>query len=142
MTKENLIEKINMNKKDLLDFETEIIELYEAGKIHSPIHLSGGNEDQLIEIFKEIKSRISEISELTRTYPLEIDGEWGYIITFNGFDISGKPGTLILLFEEADDVAAVGELKINLRIIPQVKYWGGLEKLKLSEFLDMHSDHN
>jgi len=36
-------------------FETEIVELYEAGKIHSPVHLSGGNEDELIYLFSHIK---------------------------------------------------------------------------------------
>ena len=43
-----------MNKQELIAFEEKIADLFEAGKIHSPIHLSGGNEDQLIEIFKEI----------------------------------------------------------------------------------------
>ena len=33
--------------------ETEIKEIYEDGKITTAVHLSGGNEDQLIEIFKE-----------------------------------------------------------------------------------------
>jgi pyruvate dehydrogenase E1 component alpha subunit len=41
-----------MTKQQLLDFESEIAKYYEEGKIHSPIHLHGGNEDELIEIFK------------------------------------------------------------------------------------------
>jgi pyruvate dehydrogenase E1 component alpha subunit len=44
-----------MNKQGLLKFTEEIKLLYEAGKIRSPIHLSGINEDQLIKIFKDIK---------------------------------------------------------------------------------------
>lgn len=40
-------------KKYLKAFEQDIKSLYEAGKINSPIHLSGGNEDQLIDIFKD-----------------------------------------------------------------------------------------
>ncbi len=40
----------------LIQFEKRIVELFEAGKIPYPIHLSGGNEDQLIEIFKKINS--------------------------------------------------------------------------------------
>lgn len=44
-----------MNKQSLIDFETEIKNIYEQGKINSPVHLSGGNEDNLVEIFKEIK---------------------------------------------------------------------------------------
>jgi pyruvate dehydrogenase E1 component alpha subunit len=41
-------------KNELIEFERRIIPLWEAGKIPFPIHFSGGNEDQLIEIFKEI----------------------------------------------------------------------------------------
>lgn len=38
----------------LIDFEKEVAEAFEAKKIRGPIHLAGGNEDHLIEIFKEI----------------------------------------------------------------------------------------
>ena len=44
-----------INKNILIKFENEIKKLYENGKIKSPIHLSGNNEDQLIKIFKKIK---------------------------------------------------------------------------------------
>jgi len=43
-----------MNKKQLIEFEQKVQKVYEAGEIKAPIHLSGGNEDQLIEIFKKI----------------------------------------------------------------------------------------
>lgn len=43
-----------LNKEELIKFEDEIKELYEQGKIKVPIHLGGDNEEQLIEIFKEI----------------------------------------------------------------------------------------
>lgn len=39
---------------DLIDFENEVKEHYENGEIKAPIHLSKGNENQLIEIFKYI----------------------------------------------------------------------------------------
>jgi pyruvate dehydrogenase E1 component alpha subunit len=42
-----------MRKKELIDFEERIKTLFERGKIRAPIHLSGGNEDALIEIFKD-----------------------------------------------------------------------------------------
>ncbi|MFW9991914.1 MAG: thiamine pyrophosphate-dependent enzyme [Candidatus Odinarchaeota archaeon] len=45
-----------LTKQELIDFETEIKELFLAAKIRAPIHLSGGNEDQLIDIFKQVKS--------------------------------------------------------------------------------------
>ncbi len=44
-----------MTEVDLISFEKEIADLFEQGKIHSPVHLSGGNETELIRIFKDIK---------------------------------------------------------------------------------------
>ncbi|NBP16973.1 hypothetical protein EBU95_21765, partial [bacterium] len=44
-----------LTKEDLIGFETRIAELYKEGKLPFLFHLSGGNEDQLIEIFKDIK---------------------------------------------------------------------------------------
>ena len=43
-----------MNKKKLIEFENRIKKIYEKGRIKSPIHLSGNNEEQLIKIFKKI----------------------------------------------------------------------------------------
>lgn len=46
----------NKSKKQrLIDFEEKIIKLFKELKIRYPVHLSGGNEDQLIKIFKGIK---------------------------------------------------------------------------------------
>jgi TPP-dependent pyruvate/acetoin dehydrogenase alpha subunit len=44
-----------MTKDELIAFEKEVARHYEAGEIHSPVHLSGGNEDALIKIFKSIR---------------------------------------------------------------------------------------
>tara|TARA_B100000287_G_scaffold312224_1_gene295519 strand:+ start:609 stop:1202 length:594 start_codon:yes stop_codon:yes gene_type:complete len=46
-----------LKKNDLIEFEKDIKSIYEKGKIRAPIHLSGNNEDQLIKIFKKIKSQ-------------------------------------------------------------------------------------
>ncbi len=43
-----------MNKQTLIEFSKKIADLYNQGKIKSPIHLSGGNEDELIKIFKKV----------------------------------------------------------------------------------------
>lgn len=43
-----------MTADDLRAFERDVADAFEAGKIRAPIHLSGGNEDELIAIFKEI----------------------------------------------------------------------------------------
>lgn len=46
---------ILLKKKELQDFEFKIAKDYENGKIKGPIHLSKGNEIQLIKIFSDIK---------------------------------------------------------------------------------------
>ena len=46
-----------MTKRQLIAFENKVANLFLKGKVKVPIHLSGGNEDQLIEIFKNIKRR-------------------------------------------------------------------------------------
>ena len=43
-----------MDKQYLIDFETEVKETYEAGNIKAPVHLCGGNEEQLIQIFEKV----------------------------------------------------------------------------------------
>lgn len=43
-----------MNKEDLIQFETDIKDEFLQAKIKAPIHLSDGNEDQLIRIFQKI----------------------------------------------------------------------------------------
>ena len=44
-----------MTPSDLIAFEADIAAEFDAGKIHAPVHLSGGNEQQLIDIFREVK---------------------------------------------------------------------------------------
>ena len=46
--------EVMITKADLIAFETEVKDKYEAGDIKAPIHLSKNNEDQLIEIFQYI----------------------------------------------------------------------------------------
>jgi pyruvate dehydrogenase E1 component alpha subunit len=41
-------------REELIAFEKRIIDFFEEGKLPFLIHLSGGNEDQLINIFKNI----------------------------------------------------------------------------------------
>lgn len=47
---------VTLNAEDLRNFELDIFKLFKEKKIKSPIHLRGGNEQQLIEIFKNIKN--------------------------------------------------------------------------------------
>jgi len=46
----------SLSVQDLRDFELNIFDLFASKKIFSPVHLRGGNEEQLIKIFKDIKS--------------------------------------------------------------------------------------
>jgi len=43
-----------LTAQDLIDFETEVAGHFAAAAIRSPVHFSGGNEAQLIEIFGQI----------------------------------------------------------------------------------------
>ena len=43
-----------MTKYELINFEDVIVELWEKGEINASVHLSGGNEEQLIKLFKQI----------------------------------------------------------------------------------------
>jgi len=44
----------NLSSKELIAFEDDIIKHWENGEIRGPIHLSNGNEEQLIKIFNKI----------------------------------------------------------------------------------------
>lgn len=45
-----------MKAADLIAFEAEIAQLFEAAQIRGPVHLHGGNEEPLIAIFKRVKA--------------------------------------------------------------------------------------
>lgn len=44
-----------MTRDDLIAFEQEIADEFNAGAIPYPVHLSDGNEDALIEIFRDVR---------------------------------------------------------------------------------------
>jgi len=44
-----------MTPAELIAFETEIADIFNAGKIRAPVHLYYGNEAQMIEIFRDIQ---------------------------------------------------------------------------------------
>jgi pyruvate dehydrogenase E1 component alpha subunit len=51
-----IVRQIEQTTDTLIDFENLIVKHWEDAKIRGPIHLSNGNEEQLIEIFKRIKT--------------------------------------------------------------------------------------
>lgn len=49
-----IVRDIDWTEEKLIAFEQCIVDIWEDGKIRGPVHLSNGNESQLIEIFKRI----------------------------------------------------------------------------------------
>ncbi len=45
----------HLTKQNLIDFETEIAEVFNKGGIRAPVHLYAGNEEAMIEIFQSIQ---------------------------------------------------------------------------------------
>lgn len=50
-----MLTRARPTKADLIAFEREIADAFNAAQIRAPIHLSGNNEDQLIEIFEDVE---------------------------------------------------------------------------------------
>lgn len=48
------VREVSITKEELIDFETKVADAYNNEKIRAAIHLSKGNENELIEIFKYI----------------------------------------------------------------------------------------
>ena len=49
-----IIREQKLSQQDLINFEDLIVNHWEGGKIKGPVHLSNGNEEQLLEISKRI----------------------------------------------------------------------------------------
>ena len=50
------VRDVTITEQYLIDFEEEVKQKYEAAEISSPVHLTKGNEKELIEIFQYIHS--------------------------------------------------------------------------------------
>ncbi|MEO6053756.1 MAG: thiamine pyrophosphate-dependent enzyme [Chthoniobacterales bacterium] len=46
-----------MTRDDLIRFETEIAETFNAARIPAPVHLYSGNEENILEVFKDIQPK-------------------------------------------------------------------------------------
>jgi pyruvate dehydrogenase E1 component alpha subunit len=49
-----IVKESQYTKDDLVKFERLIADHWDAGRIKGPVHLGGGNEDELIELGKRI----------------------------------------------------------------------------------------
>ena len=52
--KDKQVKEVSLTEEDLINFELRVKEEYEKATISGPVHMSKGNEKQLIEIFKYI----------------------------------------------------------------------------------------
>lgn len=86
-----IVREHNWNEEELIHFENKIVESWETGKIQGPVHLSGGNEKQLIEIFKRISDNDWVFSTWRSHYHALLKGlspDWLESEILNGRSIS------------------------------------------------------
>jgi TPP-dependent pyruvate/acetoin dehydrogenase alpha subunit len=86
-----IVNEVSYNVSDLIEFENEIIEQWEGGNIRGPVHLSHGNEEQLIEIFKRILPTDYVFSTWRSHYHALLHGvnkQWLFDYILNGRSIS------------------------------------------------------
>ena len=114
--------------QDLIDFENLIVSHWEAGKIRGPIHLSNGNEEQLIEIFKKISANDWVFSTWRSHYHALLHGispKW-----IEDEILNGKSITLCNIDEKFYASAIVGgTLSIALGVAMGIKAKGSDEKV-------------
>jgi pyruvate dehydrogenase E1 component alpha subunit len=112
----------------LIDFENLIVKHWETGKIKGPVHLSNGNEEPLIEIFKRIKKSDWVFSTWRSHYHILLKGvsqSW-----IEEQIVKGKSITLCNIDEKFYASAIVGAtLSIALGTALSIKRSGGDDKV-------------
>jgi len=123
-----IVREHNWNEEELIGFENKIVESWEVGKIRGPIHLSNGNEEQLIEVFKRIDTKDWVFSTWRSHYHALLKG-----ISANWLEneiLDGKSITICKLDEKFYSSAIVGgALSIALGVSKSIKMNGGTEKV-------------
>ena len=123
-----IVRNIEQTSETLIDFENLIVTHWEEGKIRGPIHLSNGNEEQLIEVFKRINQNDWVFSTWRSHYhcllkdicPVWIEEEI----------LKGKSITLCNVDEKFYSSAIVGgTLSIALGVAMGIKQRGSDEKV-------------
>jgi TPP-dependent pyruvate/acetoin dehydrogenase alpha subunit len=123
-----IVRDIDWTEEKLIAFEQEIVDIWEAGKITGPVHLSNGNEKHLIEIFKRIKQTDWVFSTWRSHYHWVLKGisaDYGKeLIT------QGKSITMCNIDEKFYASAIVGAtLSIALGAALSIKKSGGDDKV-------------
>ena len=118
----------NYSKEDLINFEDDIISHWENGEITGPIHLSNGNEEQLIEIFKKISPTDWVFSTWRSHYHALLHGVEQSKLKQKILD--GKSITIVDKDSKFYASAIVtGTLPIALGVAKSIKYNGGDDKV-------------
>ena len=118
----------NYSKEDLINFEDDIISHWENGEITGPIHLSNGNEAQLIEIFKKISPTDWVFSTWRSHYHALLHGVEKDKLKQKILD--GKSITIVDKDSKFYASAIVtGTLPIALGVAKSIKYNGGDDKV-------------
>jgi pyruvate dehydrogenase E1 component alpha subunit len=119
---------IEETPQSLIDFEELIVNHWENGKIRGPVHLSNGNEEQLIKIFSRIKKSDWVFSTWRSHYHALLKG-----ISPNWIEeeiLKGKSITLCNVDEKFYSSAIVGgTLPISLGLAKGLKDSGSNDKV-------------
>jgi pyruvate dehydrogenase E1 component alpha subunit len=118
----------NWSEQDLIDFEDDIISHWENGEIRGPIHLSNGNEKELIKIFSKIGIDDYVFSTWRSHYHALLHGVEPSVLKQKILD--GKSITIVDKDSKFYSSAIVtGTLPIALGVAKSIKYNGGDEKV-------------
>jgi len=123
-----IVRNIDWTEEKLIAFEQEIVDIWEAGKITGPVHLSNGNEKQLIEIFKRVSENDWVFSTWRSHYHWVLKG----ISADYGKELisQGKSITMCNIDEKFYASAIVGAtLSIALGTALSIKKSGGDDKV-------------
>ena len=128
LEKYEIVRHSRYSPEDLIAFEDKIVNHWENAKIRGPVHLSNGNEQQLIEIFKRIKTSDWVFSTWRSHYHALLKG-----ISPNWLEdqiLDGKSITICNIDEKFYSSAIVGgTMSIALGVAQAIKNNGGDEKV-------------
>jgi len=123
-----IVREAQYTKDDLINFENLIVSHWENAKIRGPVHLSSNNEEQLIEIFKRIKTTDWVFSTWRNHYHAMLKGiDPSYI---ENEILKGKSISVCNIDEKFYSSAIVGgTLSIALGVAQSIKSKGGTDKV-------------
>ena len=123
-----VVRKINLTLYDLIGFEDLIKTHWENAKIRGPVHLSHGNEAQLIEIFQRIDNRDWVFSTWRSHYHALLKGLDKKFL--ENEILAGKSITICNIDERFYSSAIVGgTLSVALGVATAIKRNQGQEKV-------------